>query len=89
MVSKSAQVSSRWARSAKPGRSNPRLQESLRTSVGFTRVIDPVLYLHPRFSGVLEQLMQLEVRSLNNFGISVKRAQIENVLTGMEFVHLN
>lgn len=58
--------------------------------VGFTRVVDPVLYLHPRFGGKLPaSLLRLEVRSLNDAGISVKSAKIKNVLTEMEFVRLN
>jgi hypothetical protein len=58
--------------------------------VGFTRVFDPVLYLHPRFVGTLpEAFQQLEVRSLNAGGISVKPAQIKNMLEDMEFVRLD
>jgi hypothetical protein len=58
--------------------------------VGFTRVVDPVFYLHPRFGGTLpESLLRLEVRSLNDAGISVKSAQVKNVLSEMDFVRLN
>ncbi|HKO63064.1 MAG TPA: hypothetical protein VJV03_18025 [Pyrinomonadaceae bacterium] len=58
--------------------------------VGFTRVVDPVLYLHPRFVGTLpDALHNLEVRSLDSDGISVKPAQIKNLLVEMEFVRLN
>lgn len=54
------------------------------------RVVDPVLYLHPRFAGTLPQaFQQLEVRSLNASGISVKPAQTKNVPVEMEFVRLN
>jgi len=57
--------------------------------VCFTRVVDPVLYLHPRFNGRFpEALLQLQVRSLTDNGISVKRAQIQNVLADMHFVQL-
>jgi hypothetical protein len=55
-----------------------------------TRVIDPVLYLHPRLVGTLPAaLHQLEVRSVDASGISVKAAQIKNVLDEMKFVRLN
>jgi hypothetical protein len=58
--------------------------------VGFTRVVDPVLYLHPRYVGRLPQsLLRLEVRSLNFDGVTVKSAQIKNVLSAMECVRLS
>lgn len=59
-------------------------------AVGFPGVVDPVLYLHPRFAGRLpDELLQLQVRCLNDNGISVKPAQIQNVLSDMHFVQLH
>jgi len=58
--------------------------------VGFTRVVDPVLYVHPRFAGALpEAMMRLQVRTLKASGVAVKPATIQNVLVDMQFVHLN
>lgn len=58
-------------------------------SVGFTEVTDPVLYLHPRFTGVLpESLMNLEVRSLDASGIQTRAARAENILDELNFVVL-
>jgi len=57
------------------------------TEVGFPRASDPVLFMHPRFSGSLpEALTRMQVRSLDNNGISVRPAQIKNVLIDMNFV---
>ena len=59
-------------------------------NVGFLKVVDPVLYLHPRFTGTLPApLLQLEVRSLNANGVVVEPAKIQNVLADMQFVRLN
>ncbi|HXQ37813.1 MAG TPA: hypothetical protein VN843_27640 [Anaerolineales bacterium] len=58
-------------------------------SVGFTEVIDPVLYLHPRFNGTLpEALKKLELRSLNASGIQGRPALAKNVLDELNFVVL-
>jgi hypothetical protein len=58
-------------------------------SVGFTEVIDPVLYLHPRFNGALpEALKKLEVRSMNALGIQTRPALAKNVLDELNFVVL-
>lgn len=59
------------------------------TEVGFSRASDPVLFMHPSFSGSLpEALTRLQVRSLDNNGISVRPAQIKNVLVDMNFVRV-
>ena len=53
-------------------------------------MVDPVLYVHPRFAGSLPAgLLQLEGRSLNAEGIARKAAEIHNVLDEMQFVKLN
>jgi len=58
-------------------------------SVGFTEVIDPVLYLHPRFNEALpEALKKLEVRSMNASGIQTRPALAKNVLDELNFVVL-
>ena len=56
--------------------------------VGFPGVADPVLYLHPRFTGVLpESLKRLERRTLREGnGIHVERATIHNFMSSLGFV---
>lgn len=58
-------------------------------SVGFTEVVDPVLYLHPRSDAKLPAaLLDLQVRSLDASGVQVKSALGEDVLAKMNFVVL-
>jgi hypothetical protein len=56
--------------------------------MGFPGVADPVLYLHPRFTGVLpESLKRLEQRTLSaGKGIHVERATIHNFMSSLGFV---
>jgi hypothetical protein len=59
-------------------------------NVGFLNVDDPVLYLHPRFVGMLPTLLlELEVRNLNTNGVTAEPAKIQDVLAEMRFVRLN
>jgi hypothetical protein len=52
-------------------------------------VIDPVLYLHPRFNEALPgALKKLEVRSMNASGIQTRPALAKNVLDELNFVVL-
>lgn len=58
-------------------------------SVGFTEVVDPVLYLHPRSGAKLPAaLMDLQVRTLDASGVQVKAALGKDVLAKMNFVVL-
>jgi hypothetical protein len=58
-------------------------------SVGFTEVVDPVLYLHPRSKAKLpEALMNLQVRSLDSNGVQIRAARMKNALAEMNFVVL-
>jgi hypothetical protein len=57
--------------------------------VGFQHTTQPVLYLHPRFSGSLPgALMQLEQRSYDSADrtIQIKPAQATGLLQGLNFV---
>lgn len=57
--------------------------------VGFRAFPDPVLYLHPRFDGVLpELLMALEGRSLaeDRAGMVRLQARVEGILAGLGLV---
>lgn len=57
--------------------------------VGFLGVSDPVLYLHPRFSGVLpEALLQLEkhIYDAETCSIRIERAKAAGLLDGLGFV---
>lgn len=57
--------------------------------VGFARVREPILYMHPRFSGRLpEQVMRLEQRRFDTGAqmIVVEHATISELLTNMRFV---
>jgi len=58
------------------------------TEVGFPGVADPVLYLHPRFTGSLPKSLQgLERRSYRQgSGISVERATIHDLAAPLGFV---
>jgi hypothetical protein len=57
--------------------------------VGFTEVVDPVLYLHPRSSAKLPAaLMILQTRSVNASGVQETPASINDVLAEMNFVVL-
>jgi len=50
-------------------------------------VIDPVLYLHPRFNGTLpERLLKIELRSMNASGIQTRPALAKNILGELNFV---
>jgi hypothetical protein len=58
-------------------------------SVGFTEVVDPVLYLHPRSDAKLPAaLMDLQVRTLDASGVQVKAPLVKDVLAKMNFVLL-
>jgi hypothetical protein len=60
------------------------------TSVGFTEVIDPVLYLHPRSEAQLPKaLTSLQVRSLESNGVKVRAARMKSLLAEMNFVVLS
>lgn len=58
------------------------------TAVGFPGVTDPVLYLHPAFTGQLPEalLKRLQVRSLEADGIRIAVAGSKRILDQMHFV---
>lgn len=57
---------------------------------GFLRCMEPVLYLHPRFEGHMpDALLQLECRTLDADGISVREAQSQGFIGSLGFVDSN
>lgn len=58
------------------------------TSVGFPGVADPILYIHPRFDGLLPKLLtRLERRTYRDgVGVEVSSATINNVTEPLGFV---
>lgn len=58
------------------------------TEVGFPRVKDPVVYIHPRYDGALpDSLMSLEVRTLEGTGVRVQPARMKKILAELELVY--
>jgi len=51
------------------------------TAAAIPRVVDPILYIHQGFDGVLpEALMNFEVRTLGDGGVFIQPARMKRIL---------